>query len=154
MFLIAFNFIFLNSLFIIKYKKNHHNSMINLKKFLLKESRIGKLQKNIKIDIQLEKTKHANERQSRHGTTVDKYISDDEIKETVRAASTKMIQDILNDNLNIDDKFIVRDTNTNLNIVCKLLEGSNEDELLVIVITVLKTGKFFNQKDTNWVIKI
>ena len=127
--------------------------MKSLKEFL-NESRIGKISKTIKIDIRLEKTVHADERQSRHGTSVDKFISDDEIIETVRAGSERIIKDVLNDNISIGNKFVVRDANTDLNIVCKLEQGKTSDELVVVIITVIRTGKFFNQSDTNWVVMV
>ena len=123
--------------------------MKSLKDFL-NESRIGKISKTVKIDIRLEKTVHADERQSRHGTSVDKFISDDEIIETVRAGSERIIKDVLNDKISIGNKFVVRDANTDLNIVCKLEQGKTSDELVVVIITVIRTGKFFNQSDTNW----
>ncbi len=127
--------------------------MKSLKDFL-NESRIGKISKTIKIDIRLEKTVHADERQSRHGTSVDKFISDDEIIETVRAGSERIIKDVLNDKISIGNKFVVRDANTDLNIVCKLEQGKTSDELVVVIITVIRTGKFFNQADTNWVVMV
>ena len=127
--------------------------MKSLKDFL-NESRIGKISKTIKIDIRLEKTVHADERQSRHGTSVDKFISDDEIIETVRAGSERIIKDVLNDKISIGNKFVVRDANTDLNIVCKLEQGKTNDELVVVIITVIRTGKFFNQSDTNWVVMV
>ena len=127
--------------------------MKSLKDFL-NESRIGKISKTIKIDIRLEKTVHADERQSRHGTSVDKFISDDEIIETVRAGSERIIKDVLNDKISIGNKFVVRDANTDLNIVCKLEQGKTIDELVVVIITVIRTGKFFNQSDTNWVVMV
>ena len=120
----------------------------------IEESRIGKISKTIKIDIRLEKTVHAGERQSRHGTTEDKFISDDEIIETVRAASERILKDILNDKIDIGQKFVVRDANTDLNIVCKLEQGGSRDELVVVIVTVIKTHKFFNQADTNWVVMV
>ncbi len=127
--------------------------MKSLKDFL-NESRIGKISKTVKIDIRLEKTVHADERQSRHGTSVDKFISDDEIIETVRAGSERIIKDVLNDKISIGNKFVVRDANTDLNIVCKLEQGKTSDELVVVIITVIRTGKFFNQSDTNWVVMV
>ena len=127
--------------------------MKSLKDFL-NESRIGKISKTIKIDIRLEKTVHADERQSRHGTSVDKFISDDEIIETVRAGSERIIKDVLNDKISIGNKFVVRDANTDLNIVCKLEQGKTSDELVVVIITVIRTGKFFNQSDPNWVVLV
>ena len=127
--------------------------MKSLKDFL-NESRIGKISKTIKIDIRLEKTVHADERQSRHGTSIDKFISDDEIIETVRAGSERIIKDVLNDKISIGNKFVVRDANTDLNIVCKLEQGKTSDELVVVIITVIRTGKFFNQADTNWVVMV
>lgn len=128
--------------------------MRSLHDYILHESRIGKISKTVKIDIRLEKTNHAVERQSRHGTSEDKFISDDELIETVRAGSERIITDILNDKIDIGDKFVVRDANTDLNIVCKLMQGNTREELVVVIVTVIRTGKFFNQADTNWVVMV
>lgn len=114
---------------------------------------MAKFSKDIKLEFALSKSFHATERQGRHGTEEDKFISDDEILETVKKCSKRIIEDIVNDNISIDDRFIVRDTNTDLNIVCQLHRGTNKDELRIDIVTVIRTEKFWNTKN-NWVITI
>ena len=89
----------------------------------------GGFSKKIEFDINISKSFHASERQSRHGTDEYNFISDDEILETVRKASEKILEDIVNNHIDIDDRFIVRDGNTDLNIVCVLHKGAAPDRL-------------------------
>lgn len=114
---------------------------------------VGEFTKKIEFDITISKSGHAGERQSRHGTDAINYISDDEILETVRQASEKILEDIVNDHINIDDRFIVRDANTDLNIVCQLHKGTSPDRLKIDVVTVIRTEKFWNTKN-NWVVMV
>jgi len=122
--------------------------------YYINEARpVGEFTKNIKFDIKLSKSFHAGERQSRHGTEDRSFISDDEILETVRHASERILEDIVNDHINIDDRFVVRDANTDLNIVCQLHRGTSPDCLQIDVVTVIRTEKFWNTKN-NWVVMV
>ena len=112
-----------------------------------------KFEKKFELEFTINKSFHATERQSRHGSDEEHFISDDEILETVKKASKTIIEDIINDNINIDDRFIVRDANTDLNIVCQLHRGANKDSLRVDIVTMIRTDKFWNTKQ-NWVIVI
>jgi hypothetical protein len=112
-----------------------------------------KFEKTFELEFTISKSYHATQRQSRHGDDEDHYISDDEILEEVKKASKTIIEDIINDHINIDDRFIARDSNTDLNIVCQLHRGTAKDKLRVDIITVIKTEKFWNTKQ-NWVVMI
>ena len=114
---------------------------------------IGDFTKNVEFDIQISKSFHAGERQSRHGKDDSSFISDDEIVETVRQASEKILEDIVNDHINIDDRFIVRDANTDLNVVCQLHKGASPDRLQIDIVTVIRTDNFWNTKN-NWVVMV
>jgi len=109
-----------------------------------------KFEKKFELEFTINKSYHAADRQSRHGSDKDHFISDDEILEEVKKASETIIQDIVNDNINIDDRFIVRDANTDLNIVCQLHHGTAKDKLRVDIVTVIRTEKFWNTRN-NWV---
>ena len=125
--------------------------MKSLKDFILEKEM--KFEKKFELEFTINKSLHASERQSRHGSDEDHFISDDEILETVKKASKTIIEDIINDNINIDDRFVVRDANTDLNIVCQLHRGTNKDNLRVDIVTMIRTDKFWNTKQ-NWVVMI
>ena len=114
---------------------------------------IGDFTKKVEFDIRISKSFHAGERQSRHGEDDRNFISDDEIVETVRQASEKILEDIVNDHINIDDRFIVRDANTDLNVVCQLHRGTSPDRLQIDIVTVIRTDNFWNTKN-NWVVMV
>lgn len=125
--------------------------MKSLKDFILEKEM--KFEKKFELEFTINKSFHATERQSRHGDDEEHFISDDEILETVKKASKTIIEDIINDNINIDDRFIVRDANTDLNIVCQLHRGINKDSLRVDIVTLIRTDKFWNTKQ-NWVVMV
>jgi len=125
--------------------------MITLKQYILEKQL--KFEKQFEIEFTINKSFHAKERQSRHGDDNDSYISDTEILEEVKRASKQIIEDIINNNIDIEDRFIIRDSNTDLNIVCCLHKGTNKDRLRVDIVTVIRTDKFWNTKN-NWVIVI
>lgn len=114
---------------------------------------IGDFTKKVEFDIRISKSFHAGERQSRHGEDDINFISDDEIVETVRQASEKILEDIVNNHINIDDRFIVRDANTDLNVVCQLHKGTSPDRLQIDIVTVIRTDNFWNTKN-NWVVMV
>jgi len=111
---------------------------------------MAKFEKKFELEFTINKSTHAGDRQSRHEGEGGDFISDDEILETVKKASKTIIEDIINDHIDIDDRFIVRDANTTLNIVCQLHRGTAKDKLNVDIVTVIRTEKFWNTKK-NWV---
>lgn len=112
-----------------------------------------KFEKKFELEFTINKSFHAIERQSRHGEDEDHFISDDEILETVKKASERIIEDIVQDNISIEDRFVIRDSNTDLNIVCQLHHGTAKDKLRVDIVTLIRTDKFWNTKQ-NWVVVI
>ena len=128
--------------------------MKSLKDFIL-EGREMKFDKKIELEFTINKSFHAIDRQSRHGNDEEHFISDDEILETVKKASEKIIEDIIHQNIDMGEKsrFVVRDGNTDLNIVCQLHHGTKKDGVRVDIVTVIRTDKFWNTRQ-NWVIVI
>ena len=119
---------------------------------------VGKFSKNLTIGFTINKTVHAKERQTRHlegddTKQSDHYISDEEIIATAEKAGKKIIEDILNNHIDIGDRFVIQDSYTTLNIVCALHRGSTADNFNVDIVTVIYTGKFWNTKN-NWIVKI
>ena len=107
--------------------------------------------KEIELEFTINKSMHATERQSRHGTDKNSFISDDEILEEVKRASESIIEDILQNNIRLGWRFIVKNEKTDLNVVCSLHKGDAKDHFRVDIITVMRSDEFRNQNNT-WII--
>lgn len=118
----------------------------------VKEALAGEFSKKIEFDIVISKSVHAEERQSRHGSDERNFISDEEIKETIYQATDRIIEDLVNNHIDVDDRFIVRDANTGVNIVCSIHAGKDGKHRLD-VITVIRTDNFHNPGKT-WVVMV
>ena len=105
---------------------------------------IGYIKQPVEIRIEIEKHAHTMDRQWRHG--LDEKIADDDIIEAVELAVEQITIDLMHDEFDIYDqkgelnRFIIRNTENNLNIVCVLEPG--EWEFKLIVITVMKKEDF------------
>ena len=105
---------------------------------------IGYIKQPVEIRIEIEKHAHTMDRQWRHG--LDEKITDDEIIECVELAVEQITIDLMHDEFDVYDekgelnRFIIRNTENNLNIVCVLEPG--EWEFKLIVITVMKKVGF------------
>lgn len=105
---------------------------------------IGYIKQPVEIRIEIEKHAHTMDRQWRHG--LDEKITDDEIIESVELAVEQITIDLMHDEFDVYDekgelnRFIIRNTENNLNIVCVLEPG--EWEFKLIVITVMKKVGF------------
>lgn len=113
---------------------------------------IGYLRQPVEIRIEIEKPRHATDRQWRHGA--GSVISDDDIVGTVEKAIEELTIALMQDRLDIyqneDDyptrgvkagepnRFVIRDVSTDLNLVCILRPGDNEFTLTVITVMVSK----------------
>jgi len=116
---------------------------------------MARFTKDIRLDFTIAKSYHAADRQSRHDDEGLDEISDDEILETVRKCSERIIEDMIANKIDIGDRFVVQDAYQSpmLNIVCQTHQGSSKDEIRVDIVTVIRTDKFWNTKK-NWVIRI
>lgn len=127
--------------------------MLSLSQYLNEAEKVGKIKKNITLDFEIAKTAHAQERQDRHAAEGGETISDDEMLETVRKASERIIEDTLANKIDVGDRFIVREKNTGLNLVCSMRNGEHRDSFIITVITCMRVEGFRNPKD-SWVIII
>ena len=116
---------------------------------------IAFLKEPVEIRIDVAKVVHASDRQIRHGID-DAKITDDDIIDTVELSIEELTIALMQDKFDIyqneDDyptrgikagepnRFIIKNTETNLNIVCQLEPGDNEFTLTVI--TVMKKEDF------------
>lgn len=111
---------------------------------------IGYIRQPVEIRIEIEKPRHASDRQWRHGA--DSVITDDSIVEVVEKAIEQLTIALMQDQFDIyqheDDyptrgvkagepnRFVIRDRSTGLNLVCILKPGENEFTLTVITVMV------------------
>lgn len=127
--------------------------MQSLSSYLAEATKVGSLKKSISLDFLIAKTAHAEERQDRHSEQGGEKISDDEILETIRKASESIVEDTLANHIDVGDRFIVREPNTDLNLVCSMSRGEKRDSFLITIITCMRVKGFRNQRD-SWVIVI
>lgn len=147
-----------------KYLKsfNETNGYISLKLMDRKAPQfIGDIKQPVEIRIDVEAIGHALSRQFRHGVTdsggkIEAGITKDEILDTIESAVEELTIALMQDRFDIyqdeDDyptrgikagepnRFIIKNRQSNLNIVCELQPGDNEFTLTVI--TVMKKEDF------------
>ena len=105
---------------------------------------IGYIKQPVEIRIEIEKHAHTMDRQWRHG--LDDKITDDEIIECVELAVEQITIDLMHDEFDVYDekgllnRFVIRNTENNLNVVCVLEPG--EWEFTLTIITVMKKVGF------------
>lgn len=105
---------------------------------------IGKIKKQIEIELDLKHSMHSKERQGRSST----YIKDADIKMTVEKATEQIIELMINDTLSIGDPVLITDKETNLNVVGTLLNNKINDNVIFRIITVMITDSFYNKNKT------
>ena len=103
----------------------------------ISETSIGKAVDNIKVVIDIDKSVHAGDRQTRHGE--DNTISDDDIGKTTKRALPAISKLLLFDKIDIGDDIVIQ-TKAGLNIVGNIQQNGNE--LVLRVITVMKKQGF------------
>lgn len=96
----------------------------------------------VDIDYGVSRTEHSTERQSRH----EEYISNEEIVDNVKAALDKITKKLIFNQLNIGDRVLIKNLDTNLNIVGVPTQGG--DIIMFKLITVMREPNFRNIKDT------
>jgi hypothetical protein len=123
---------------------------INKKSLYRKPKNIGYVKEPVEIRVDIEKIPHVSDRQYRHG--VEDQITDDDILDTVEMAIEEITIALMQDEFDIyqneDDyptkgikagdpnRFIIKNKNNNLNLVCQLEPGDNEFTLTVITVMV------------------
>ena len=119
---------------------------------------LGPLKKRVEIRIDLEKVEHTSIQQYRHGFNKSTgKIEDKEIKDLVEAAIEEITIALMQDRYDISDeygkanRFIIRDKDSKLNLVCELRPGENEFTLTVI--TVMRVDNF-RTAIGQWVVEV
>jgi len=110
--------------------------MISLQTIL--EKAIASFSNTIKINVKVDKTIHAGERQSRHS---DREISEGEIIETIQIATEKILKLMVFDKVDIGDAVHIHNTKTNLNVI-GALENKTNNFVDFFVVTVMVKPNF------------
>lgn len=123
-------------------EKNRLKTVIqNVVREMLNEDSIGKISQQINVVVRLDKTKHAQDRQSRHS---DKFITDTDIKMLANKALPKIGKMLIFNELDVNDRIGIYDRSTNLNLVGAL--EKTRDELQLVIVTVMIEKNFHFSK--------
>ena len=112
----------------------------------LQEKIMGKFQKTIEVDYDIDKTQHAQNRQHRDNN----FISDHDIKELIDRSIGILTNALMFDEINIGDKIHLKDRHSDLNIVVGIEEDYNN--IVIKIITLMKTEKFKTDPETKTII--
>ncbi|MBC8147538.1 MAG: hypothetical protein H8E98_06085 [Bacteroidetes bacterium] len=104
----------------------------------LLEKIIGQLIDKIDVILVIDKTKHAAERQSRHGK--DDFIEEQEIMSVANKSIEQVAKLLMFDKLDIGDKIHIHDKKSNLNLIG--LIQNNGQRLQIKIITVMRKRDF------------
>ncbi len=124
------------------------SELFDIIKNQLRERQIGTFAEDIRIYVDVSKTRHAKKRQDRHNTK----ITDDEIVATAEAAGDEIMQSILEGHLDPNDEVLIRDNTYDLNLVCKLVKESDNEFTLKVITVMIK--KNFRPKSGTKVVDI
>lgn len=104
---------------------------------ILNEASIGKVSDQIRVVIDLEKTRHAGERQTRHGE--DSPITNDDMLKLANRALPKLSKMLIMNQLDIGDEIVIQGGG-GLNMVGAL--STNNKEIILRIITVMRKKNF------------
>lgn len=122
---------------------------------LLETTDVGILKKKINIVMDVDKTDHAGERQSRHQDETGEVITDKDIKITLGAAIPKIVNQLLQNMINVGQRVIIKNIKNNLNIVVRLKgNATHQNEIDCEVITVMILAKNFGTRSKQPIIKV
>lgn len=105
---------------------------------------IGKITKQITIELDLKHSMHSMERQGRS----TEFIKNVDIKASVDKATPQIIDLLINNTLNAGDAVWIYDTSNDLNVVGSLLANKKTDIITFKVITCMFTKTFYNKNKT------
>jgi len=114
------------------------------------EKVIDKDRVEVDIDYGVSTTQHSEERQGRHEND---FISNEEIADNVKVAMNILTKQMVRDEFNIGERVLIKNLDSQLNIVGVPKRGGNINSISFKVITVMRHPAFRNIKDTK-IIKI
>lgn len=110
----------------------------------LNEATIGKVQKNVKIKVEIDSTVHSEIRKGRHG---DRKITDSEIVQTADRAIPDITEELIFDKIDIGAVIHIKNTKNDLNLIAEI-KGKGENMILKIVTVMIKKD-FIPKKGTK-----
>lgn len=105
---------------------------------------IGKITKNITIELDLKHSMHSMERQGRS----TEFIKNSDIKAAVDKATPEIVDLLINNTLNAGDPVWVYDSSNDLNVVGSLLANKKTDIITFKIITCMFHKNFYNKNNT------
>lgn len=109
---------------------------------------IGTVSDKVNISVQINKTKHAGDRQSRHDHT---QISEKDIMNVANKAIPDITKALLFDRIDVGDYIHVKDKKTSLNLI-GLLQEKSPYNLMFVVMTVMLKSNFVAKQGTYTII--
>jgi len=107
-------------------------------------SNIGKITKEITIELDLKHSYHSMERQGRSS----EFIKNSDIKSAVEKATEQIVDLLINNTLNAGDPVWIYDTSNDLNVVGGLIAKKNSDIIIFKLITCMFSKEFYNKNKT------
>lgn len=116
-----------------------------IRKIIRTEAYVGQLRDKIEIVVNVDKTDHATDRQSRHGEGEE--IPEADIMATANKAIDQIAKLLMFDDINIDEAIHIHDRSSDLNLVCQIKQAG--DKLKLVVITVMRKSYFVAKTGTR-----
>lgn len=116
----------------------------------IEERNLEKFKIKINIKIDLETTRHSDERKTRHA----EEIGDDEIIKTTRKALSEITEKLILDEININDAIRIFNTTTNLNVIGTIKGDKTIKEPLTFVVITIMRKESFKPKTGTFTIKV
>ena len=114
----------------------------------LMDAVIGTVSDKVTISVQINKTKHAGERQSRHDHT---QISEKDIVNVADQAIPDITKALVFDRIDVGDYIHVKDRKTALNLI-GLLQEKSPYNLMFVIMTVMIKPNFVAKKGTYTIV--
>ena len=114
----------------------------------LMDAVIGTVSDKVNISVQINKTKHAGDRQSRHDHM---QISEDDIMSVADKAIPDITKALLFDRIDVGDYIHVKDKKSALNLI-GILQEKSPFNLMFVIMTVMIKPNFVAKKGTYTII--
>ena len=114
----------------------------------LMDALIGTVSDKVTISVQINKTKHAGDRQSRHDHT---QISEKDIIDVADKAIPDITKALLFDRIDVGDYIHVKDKKTSLNLI-GILQEKSPYNLMFVVMTIMLKSNFVAKQGTYTIV--
>jgi len=101
---------------------------------IINERKLMKTTATFSLSFDLNSSIHSDERKFRHLSE----ITDNEIIKTVESAFEEITNLLIFDDIDIGDEICIANLKTNLNVVCGITEGSNNNVVLTLITVIRK----------------